>query len=112
MSGRTARFFFGTLLAIILVFVADGLIILYANLPSITRQESYPISFQNATAIAQDHAPQATVLAPPTLISYAGTTAYEVLLDRGLIYIEAKTGRVLANTARGPISCQQGPVTD
>ncbi|NNJ10116.1 hypothetical protein EKD04_007235 [Chloroflexales bacterium ZM16-3] len=111
MSSRTTRLFFSTLAAIILVFVADGLIILYANLPSMTKQESYNISFQNATVIAQDNEPTATVIGAPTLITYAGTPAYEVMLDRGMIYVEANTGRVLANTARGPISCEQSMAT-
>jgi hypothetical protein len=112
MSSRTARTFLGMLVAIILVFVADGLIIAYANLPSIIRPASYPITFQHATVIAQDHAPDATVIGDPTLITYEGAAAYEVLLDRGMIYVEASTGRVMANTARGPLSCQPGVVTN
>jgi hypothetical protein len=107
MSQRTARTFFAMVVAILLVFMGDGLIILYANLSSFSKQIDYPISFQNASHIAAEHAPGATVVGTPTLINYAGTMAYEVTLDKGMIYVEANTGRVLGDTTRGPISCEQ-----
>lgn len=107
MSQRTARTFFAMIIAIILVFVGDGLIILYANFSSFSKTIDYPISFENASAIASDHAPGATVIGSPTLINYAGTVAYEVTLDKGMVYVEATTGRVVGNMTRGPISCEQ-----
>ncbi|GIW91462.1 MAG: hypothetical protein KatS3mg109_1894 [Pirellulaceae bacterium] len=34
----------------------------------------------------------------PELVSLQGTPAYEVVFDRGAIYIDAQTGAILANT--------------
>lgn len=102
MLSRTARTFLGTLAAIILAFAVDGVIIYYVNLPQPVDPASFPIQTKHATTIAQDKAPNATVIGEPTLVTYGETYAYEVPLDRGLIYIEASTGRVLANTTRDP----------
>jgi len=48
----------------------------------------------------------------PELVSYEGTPAYEVRLDRGLIYLDAQSGAVLHNGAvpaaqRGAVSQEQ-----
>ncbi|MFD3164999.1 PepSY domain-containing protein [Herpetosiphon sp. NSE202] len=62
----------------------------------------YPISAEQASQLALAAAPGASLLATPELVNYAGTAAYEVRLDRGLVYIDATTGAVLANNAVAP----------
>lgn len=62
----------------------------------------YAISSEQAGQLALAAAPGASLLATPELVNYAGTPAYEARLDRGLVYIDANTGAVLANTAVAP----------
>jgi uncharacterized membrane protein YkoI len=50
-----------------------------------------------AAEIAFQAAPGATILSMPTLLDYQGSTAYEVILNTGLIYVDANTGQVLYN---------------
>ncbi len=109
MRQRTTRTFLAMMIAITLVFVSDGISILYANISSVIQLKEYPISFKNATSIALSHEPDARALGQPVLVSYAGMMVYEVTLDTGRIYVDAETGRVIANTARGPISCEVPP---
>lgn len=102
MLNRTTRTFLGTLVAIILAFAVDGLIIYYVNLPQPVNPASFPIKTKNATTIALDHARGAVVIGEPKLVDYGTTYAYEVTLNQGLIYVEASTGRVLADTTTDP----------
>jgi hypothetical protein len=67
--------------------------------PSVAQSRAYPISFAEAGVIAQDTAPRAAIIGDPTLTSYEGAVAYAVPMDAGMIYVEATTGRVLANLA-------------
>lgn len=62
----------------------------------------YAISPEQAGQLALAAAPGASLLATPELVNYAGTPAYEARLDRGMVYIDANTGAVLANTAVAP----------
>lgn len=48
-----------------------------------------------ATALAQQDAPNSVLQASPELVNYNGTFAYEVLLDSGATYIDASVGTVL-----------------
>ncbi|NRD71292.1 MULTISPECIES: PepSY domain-containing protein [Gammaproteobacteria] len=48
-----------------------------------------------ATALAQQDAPNSVLQASPELVNYNGTVAYEVLLDSGATYIDASVGTVL-----------------
>ena len=48
-----------------------------------------------ATALAQQDAPNSVLQAAPELVNYNGTVAYEVLLDSGATYIDASVGTVL-----------------
>jgi len=48
-----------------------------------------------ATALAQQDAPNLVLQASPELVNYNGTVAYEVLLDSGATYIDASVGTVL-----------------
>jgi uncharacterized membrane protein YkoI len=40
----------------------------------------------------------------PTLTSYEGSVVYAVTLDTGTLYVDAKTGRILANMVSEAIS--------
>ena len=48
-----------------------------------------------ATALAQQDAPNSVLQASPELVNYNGTVAYEVLLDSGATYIDASVRTVL-----------------
>ena len=63
-----------------------------------------------AQASALTAAPGSRVTAMPELVSYEGTPAYEVRLDRGLIYLDAQSGAVLYNNAV-PAAAQSGAVS-
>jgi hypothetical protein len=47
--------------------------------------------------LAVSLAPGARVMHWPTLVDFQGTVAYEVVLDRGTVYIDATTGGLLYN---------------
>lgn len=102
MLSRTTRTLLGTLAAVMLAFAVDGAIIYVVNLPKQAEPQSFSITPGHATTIALDHARDATVIGEPRLIAYGDTHAYKVILDRGMIYVEASTGRVLANTSKAP----------
>jgi uncharacterized membrane protein YkoI len=55
----------------------------------------YAVSPDLAAAYALQLAPGATLLGAPELVDFQGTAAYEVRLDRGNLYIDATTGRVV-----------------
>lgn len=59
---------------------------------------TYAVSSEQAQAIAQAAAGNATLMRSPELVSLQGTPAYEVVFDRGAIYVNAQTGAILANT--------------
>jgi hypothetical protein len=98
MKTRTARMFSAMVVAIMLMFVGDVVWSISGSTIGSTQQTTYPISFDQASTIAQDTAPKAIVIGTPKLISYQGTVAYVVTFDRGMIYVEATTGRILLNT--------------
>ncbi|MCS6888326.1 PepSY domain-containing protein [Chloroflexus sp.] len=73
---------------------------------------AYAVSPEQAQAIAQANADGATLMRAPELVSLQGTPAYEVMFDRGAIYVDAQTGAIVANTLaslaqNGPISQEQ-----
>jgi hypothetical protein len=43
--------------------------------------------------------PGARLLRPPELVNFQGTTAYEVVLDQGAVYVDAATSQILYNGA-------------
>jgi hypothetical protein len=59
----------------------------------------YPISADLAAGLAVSLAPGAQVMRWPTLVDFQGTVAYEIILDRGTMYIDATTGRLLFSNA-------------
>lgn len=66
------------------------------------------VSAEQAQMVALEAAPGATLVRPAELVRYQGTPAYEVVLDRGTVYIDAERATVLATGASsGPITAEQ-----
>jgi uncharacterized membrane protein YkoI len=69
---------------------------------------SYAVSAERAQSIALEAAPGATLTKPAELVRYQGTPAYEVVLDRGTVYVDAQSATVLANGAiAGEMTAEQ-----
>jgi uncharacterized membrane protein YkoI len=60
---------------------------------------AYAISADAASRLALSAAPGATLSRAPELVSFQGVVAYEVLLDRGAVYVDANSGQILYNGA-------------
>jgi uncharacterized membrane protein YkoI len=74
-----------------------------AGAPKATAAPAYAISATKARDIALGvAAPGAALLKAPELVNYQGTPAYEVSLDKGLVYVDAQSGKVLLNGAAAP----------
>jgi uncharacterized membrane protein len=65
-------------------------------------QPQYPITPEMAAQLALNASPGAILQGTPELVLFEGSVAYEVLLDRGKVYIDATTGAVLYNGAPAP----------
>jgi uncharacterized membrane protein YkoI len=65
-------------------------------------QPTYPISIEQAQTIALSLANGATLTKPAELVRYQGTPAYEVIFDRGAVYVDAQSGAVIASTLTQP----------
>jgi uncharacterized membrane protein YkoI len=77
-------------------------------------QPTYPISIEQAQTIALSLANGATLTKPAELVRYQGTPAYEVIFDRGAVYVDAQSGAVIASTLTQPqpATTQQGITAD
>jgi uncharacterized membrane protein YkoI len=75
---------------------------------------AYPVSAEQAHIIASRLAPGALLTKPAELVLYQGTPAYEVVFERGAVYVDARSGSVLANTLTQPqpATTQQGITAD
>ena len=62
---------------------------------------NYPVSADDAATIALNNTPGASLVQQPRLVNVNGTIAYEVPLDRGNVYVDARSGQVLYNAANG-----------
>ena len=62
---------------------------------------AYPISAEQAGSIALSNTPGASLLQQPQLVNLQGTAAYEVLLDRGQVFVDATSGQVLYDGTTG-----------
>jgi uncharacterized membrane protein YkoI len=67
--------------------------------PSPTPESQYPITPDQAAMIAMGQVPGATLMSTPELVNFQGAIAYEVVLNRGKVYVDATTGTVLYNGA-------------
>jgi len=59
----------------------------------------YPVSADTAVAIVLTTVRGGELTGPPELVDYMGAAAYEVSLVQGLVYVDANTGKILANGA-------------
>lgn len=70
------------------------------DIPIVAEQPANePISADLAATIAKNVAPVAVQKKAPELVLFEGVTAYEVVTDRGNVYVDAATGEVLYNGA-------------
>jgi hypothetical protein len=69
---------------------------------------TYPVTPAMAGQLALNAVPGAVLLSTPELVLFEGKVAYEVVLDRGKIYIDATTGLVLYNGTTSPSSGNGG----
>lgn len=67
--------------------------------PAQSSTTTYPVSPDLAAGLALRLAPGSKLTSWPTLVDFQGTVAYEIVLDRGTVYIDATTGRLLYNGA-------------
>lgn len=63
--------------------------------PSANPSPLAALTATQATALAQQVAPNSVLQGSPELVNYNGAVAYEVLLDSGATYIDASLGTVL-----------------
>jgi hypothetical protein len=62
-------------------------------------QPKYPFTANQATDVALQAVPGAVLLHAPELVNFKNDPAYEVTLDRGVVYVSAVTGKILYNSA-------------
>ena len=60
---------------------------------------AFAISADTAVAIVLTTVRGGEIIKPPELVDYMGAAAYEVSLVQGLVYVDANTGKILANGA-------------
>jgi uncharacterized membrane protein YkoI len=71
------------------------------------------ITPKEAMSAAVISVPGAKILRQPELIDFQGTVAYEVRLDRGVVYIDASNGALLYNgTVQQEMANNQSPAPD
>jgi uncharacterized membrane protein YkoI len=71
------------------------------------------LTADRAALLALDATDGAQLDGTPELVNFEGTTAYEVVLDQGKVYVDAQTGDILHNGAAPavPASVPAGPVS-
>ena len=74
-------------------------------------QASAAISQSQAALIALVANPNARLLSRPELVDFQGTTAYEVKLNQGTVYVDASTGAILYNGALQTVLAQRSAPT-
>lgn len=72
-----------------------------SNTASSTAPTAGQISAQDAAQAALNLAPGAQLMSTPELVNFQGTTAFEVVLDAGTVYVDANSGQpIYAISAR------------
>jgi hypothetical protein len=66
--------------------------------PAAPPQPTY-LAADRAASLALLVAPGASVTAAPDLVNFQGTAAYEVVTDRGTVFVDATSGQILYNGA-------------
>jgi uncharacterized membrane protein YkoI len=79
-----------------LIDQANQLLAVTAEAPA---APTYPVSADTAVAIVLTTVRGGELQQPPELVDYMGAAAYEVSLVQGLVYVDANTGKILANGA-------------
>lgn len=64
----------------------------------------YAVSVEQAQLIALNANQNAALIKPAELVSFAGTPAYEVTLDQGMVYVDAWSATILGSTIQQTIS--------
>ena len=64
-----------------------------------SQQPKYAVTPEQAASIALQAEKGAVLLKQPDLVEYQQAVAYEVTLDRGMVYVDANTGKVLYDSA-------------
>lgn len=72
-----------------------------------TPAAAYAVSAEQAEQLALAAVPGAALARPAELVRYLGAPAYEVVLDRGTLYVDAQGAGILANAAAAPTSEEQ-----
>jgi uncharacterized membrane protein YkoI len=72
---------------------------LLAGTPADSGAPAFSISADTAVAIVLTTVRGGELQKPPELVDYMGAAAYEVSLVQGLVYVDANTGKILANGA-------------
>ena len=70
-----------------------------AQAPTVSQTAANTITSLQAQTIALNAVQGAIVLRIPDLVNFQGAPTYEVVLDKGTLYIDAKTGAILQNGA-------------
>ena len=69
------------------------------KIASASQPAKYKVSAEQATSIALAAEKGAVLTKPAELVSYLGAAAYEITLDRGVVYVDANSGEVLYDSA-------------
>jgi uncharacterized membrane protein YkoI len=64
-----------------------------------SQQPKYAVTPEQAASIALQAEKGAVLLKQPDLVEYQQAVAYEVTLDRGMVYVDANSGKVLYDSA-------------
>lgn len=68
----------------------------------------HAVSTDNAAEIALKAAPGAKLLRAAELVNFQGKVAYEVALDKGMVYVDAEAGVILHNGAVPAVAAASG----
>jgi uncharacterized membrane protein YkoI len=85
---------------------------LLAGTPADSGAPTFPISADTAVAIVLTTVRGGELQKPPELVDYMGAAAYEVSLVQGLVYVDANTGKILANGAIPVVVVIEEPSSD
>jgi hypothetical protein len=72
---------------------------LLAETPAAVSDPAFPINADTAVAIVLTTVRGGSLEKAPELVDYMGAAAWEVALVQGLVYVDANTGKILANGA-------------
>lgn len=65
--------------------------------------QGYPVSSELAMNLGRAALGGGTLLRDPELVNFGGRVAYELIFDRGQVYVDANSGLVLYSSAAGSV---------